>query len=83
LSPKPQQKRSFTKYLWLAITVLIIAGAFYGIYKLDWIKAPEQDVSVPGTLAELMTYEVVQAYPHDPGSFTQGLTCPVCISPRA
>jgi glutamine cyclotransferase len=73
LSPKPQQKRSFTKYLWLAITVLIIAGAFYGIYKLDWIKAPEQDVSVPGTLAELMTYEVVQAYPHDPGSFTQGL----------
>jgi glutamine cyclotransferase len=73
LSPKPQQKQSYPKYLWLVITALIIAGAFYGIYKLNWVKAPDEDVSVPSTLAELMTYEVVQAYPHDAGSFTQGL----------
>jgi glutamine cyclotransferase len=73
LSQKPQQKQTFSKYLWLVITALIIAGAYYGIYKLDWIKAPDDDASVPGTLAEMMTYEVVQAYPHDPGSFTQGL----------
>lgn len=73
MSQKPQQKQSFTKYLWLVITALIIASAYYGIYKLDWIKAPDEDVSVPQTLTELMTYEVVQAYPHDSSSFTQGL----------
>jgi glutamine cyclotransferase len=29
--------------------------------------------SLPETLTEQMTYEVIQAYPHDPNAFTQGL----------
>lgn len=29
--------------------------------------------SLPETLTEHMTYEVIQAYPHDPAAFTQGL----------
>jgi glutaminyl-peptide cyclotransferase len=29
--------------------------------------------SLPGTLTRQMTYEVIKAYPHDPGAFTQGL----------
>ena len=73
LSQKPRQKLSFTKHLWLVVTALIIAAAFYGIYKLDWIEAADEDVSIPGTLTEQMTYEIVQAYPHDASSFTQGL----------
>lgn len=68
-----QPKPSFSKYLWLVVTVLIVAVAFYGIYHLDWVKSSDDDGSIPREMAGQMTYEVIQAYPHDPRSFTQGL----------
>ena len=70
----PERKPALPKYVSWTITLVIIAVAVFGIYYLDWIEpAGDDDASVPREMTSSMTYEVIQAYPHDPQAFTQGL----------
>ena len=72
--PKSTDSPSFfQKYAWLLVTLAIIAVAVVGIYQFGWLQRFDANASVPREMTERMTYEVVQAYDHDPLSFTQGL----------
>ncbi len=68
-APKP----FFQKYAWLAVTLVIIAVAVVGIYHFGWVRPADEEASLPREMTGRMTYEVVQVYPHDPQTFTQGL----------
>ncbi len=53
-----------------AIIGLVLLGAAASVY----LASPKQPyVSIPPDLTPYMTYEVINAFPHDPGAFTQGL----------
>lgn len=72
--PKPTAPKSFfQKYAWLAVTLVIIAVAVVGVYHFGWVQPADEEASLPRVMTGRMTYEVVQAYPHDPLAFTQGL----------
>ena len=63
----------FQKHAWLLVTLVIIAVALVGIYQFGWVQPADEEASIPREMTGRMTYEVVQAYDHDPLSFTQGL----------
>jgi glutaminyl-peptide cyclotransferase len=56
-------------WIWMLGLVLIILMAAVLWGRWSPVSAP----SIPETLSPYMTYEVVNAYPHDPAAFTQGL----------
>jgi glutamine cyclotransferase len=64
-----KQRITFCKWMWALGLVLIIlmAAGLWG--RFSPVSAP----SIPETLSPYMTFEVVNAYPHDPAAFTQGL----------
>lgn len=57
--------------------ILLIAGValvvISGVMLIIRHRPQTVHSSLPETLTEQMTYEVIQAYPHDPNAFTQGL----------
>lgn len=72
--PYPTKKRSRPSR---RSVILLIAGVALVLVSglLLIIRRQPQAVhsSLPETLTEQMTYEIIQAYPHDPAAFTQGL----------
>jgi glutaminyl-peptide cyclotransferase len=73
LPERTGKKRSSSKQAWWLIVLLSVLLALGVILALQLTKPREVHSSLPEQLDQTMTYEVVQAYPHDPAAFTQGL----------
>jgi glutaminyl-peptide cyclotransferase len=55
------------------VLLLAILGLTLLVFVV-WVTQSQKPVSsLPASLDERMSYEVLNAYPHDPGAFTQGL----------
>lgn len=65
--------RSASKTAWILIfaIVLICLLSVFNIWR--WVNSRADEGAVPVEMPRALTYEVVQAYPHDPQAFTQGL----------
>ena len=65
--------RSASKTAWILIfaIVLICLLSVFNIWR--WVNSRADEGAVPAEMSAALTYEVVQAYPHDPQAFTQGL----------
>jgi glutamine cyclotransferase len=60
------------KYTWILIlSFVLVFGAAFIIFLLN--KPKEIRSSLPEEFTPVMTYEVLNTYPHDPNAFTQGL----------
>jgi glutamine cyclotransferase len=72
--PKRSMKKRFSSLqIWLIVIILPVVAALSMALVLRLSQPREVHSSLPASMADLMTYEVVQAYPHDPAAFTQGL----------
>jgi len=72
--PKRSMKKRFSSLqIWLIVIILPVVAALSMALVLRLSQPREVHSSLPASMADLMTYEVVQAYPHDPTAFTQGL----------
>lgn len=72
--PKRSMKKRFSsRQIWLIVIILPVVAALSMALVLRLSQPREVHSSLPASMADLMTYEVVQAYPHDPTAFTQGL----------
>lgn len=68
-TPKPKSRR----FLFLTI-IMVMMLAVLGVALVLSTSQPERVVSsIPLVMEPQMSYEVVNTFPHDPGSFTQGL----------
>ncbi len=70
MTPSPVPKRKSSTIRWLLVMSVLVSGAILLAIRL-WPASSAG--SVPESLPAHLTYEVVEAYPHDPGAFTQGL----------
>jgi len=67
----PNKHRNRTKSILIALVILSLVGLAVMVVRL--MRSEEPSGSIPEMLSTYMTYEVVNAYPHDPAAFTQGL----------
>ncbi len=65
------QSKHISKRAWLLLIVILLIAVIAGVVWL--IRSSSPDEPGLGNLTPYMTYEVVQAYPHDAQAFTQGL----------
>ena len=65
------QSKPISKRAWLLLAVILLIAVIAGVVWL--IRSSSPDEPGLGNLTPYMTYEVVQAYPHDAQAFTQGL----------
>ena len=71
MTPDPQSPKSHRHRRLILILSFIGAGiVLLAVWIVQGIKPAS---SLPASLDEVMAYEVVNIYPHDPGAFTQGL----------
>ncbi len=69
-----QKLKSKSRVLLIISIALVIVLIILGVVLVLTLSQPERVVSsIPLVLEPQMTYEVVNAFPHDPDSFTQGL----------
>lgn len=69
MAPKPKPKSRIFLIISIALVMVIL-----GVVLVLALSQPERVVSsIPLVLEPQMTYQVVNAFPHDPDSFTQGL----------
>ncbi|MCB2213880.1 glutaminyl-peptide cyclotransferase [bacterium] len=72
--PYPAKKRGRPSRRSLILLIVGVAlVVISGLLLLIRNRPQPVHSSLPETLTEQMTYEVIQAYPHDPTAFTQGL----------
>jgi len=65
--------RSASKTSWILLLAIIVIALLSGFKVWKWINSRTDEGAVPAEMPAELTYEVVQAYPHDPQAFTQGL----------
>ena len=71
MTPKPKPKSRLFPIISIALLILLV---ILGVVLVLALSQPDRVVSsIPPVLEPQMTYEVVNAFPHDPDSFTQGL----------
>ncbi len=73
MTEHPGSKHSSSRKIWWVAGIFAIVLILFVIVVLQLMKPGEVHASLPEHMDALMTYEVVQAYPHDPAAFTQGL----------
>ena len=69
--PYPDHRINFIKHRWVWGLIFLAAAVVLVVF--GWGRLNQSEVFIPGDLSPYMTYKVVNAYPHDPGAFTQGL----------
>jgi glutaminyl-peptide cyclotransferase len=73
MTNRTRSKRLSSHQIWWLIIILPVVAAVSVALVLRLSQSREVHSSLPTSMDEMMTYEVINAYPHDPDAFTQGL----------